>query len=51
MKQNKTSVSGCNHIVGKRMWKIIGGVALALVATGVITQLRDIRRYIKISTM
>lgn len=34
-----------------RTFKIIGGIALALLAVGVITQLQDIRRYIKISTM
>lgn len=34
-----------------RTFKIIGGIALALIAVGVITQLNDIRRYIKISTM
>ncbi len=34
-----------------RTFKIIGGIALALLAVGVITQLNDIRRYIKISTM
>ena len=34
-----------------RTFKIIGGITLALLAVGVITQLNDIRRYIKISTM
>jgi hypothetical protein len=34
-----------------RAFKIIGGITLALLAVGVITQLNDIRRYIKISTM
>lgn len=36
-----------NHL----LWKIVGGAALAAVAAGVITNLSDIRRYIKISTM
>ena len=31
--------------------KIIGGAALALVATGLIVSFADIKRYIKISTM
>jgi len=31
--------------------KIIGGAALALVATGLIMGFSDIKRYIKISTM
>lgn len=34
-----------------RTFKIIGGITLALLAVCVITQLHDIRRYIKISTM
>jgi hypothetical protein len=33
------------------MWYFIGGAALALVAVGIITQLPDIKRYIRISTM
>jgi hypothetical protein len=32
-------------------WKVVGGLALAVVAVGLITSLHDIRRYIKISTM
>jgi hypothetical protein len=38
----------CGH---SKFLKILGGVALALVAVGVLTQMNDIRRYIKISTM
>ena len=41
----------CEHSRGRRFFKILGGVALALVAAGIITQFSDIRRYIKISTM
>jgi hypothetical protein len=36
---------------GHLVWKILGGAALAIVATGLITSLHDIRRYIRISTM
>lgn len=36
-----------NHIV----WKLLGGAALAVVATGLVVSLPDIKRYIKISTM
>jgi hypothetical protein len=36
---------------GVNVWMLIGGAALALVAYGVITQLPDIKRYIRISTM
>ena len=38
----------CQH---SRFLKIIGGIAVAMLAVGVISQLHDIRRYIKISTM
>ena len=41
----------CGHVRGSRLLKVIGGIAIALVAVGVLTQLQDIRRYIKISTM
>lgn len=45
--KNKT----CEHFGGMRFLKVIGGIAIAVVAVGVLTQLHDIRRYIKISTM
>jgi hypothetical protein len=32
-------------------WKLFGGIALATVLAGVLFNLRDIQRYIKISTM
>ena len=41
----------CEHTGGHRFLKVIGGIALAMVAVGVLTQMHDIRRYIKISTM
>lgn len=41
----------CDHVSGIRVLKIIGGITLALVAVGVLSQINDIRRYIKISTM
>lgn len=31
--------------------KIIGGVVLALIAIGAIANMRDIRRYVRMSTM
>lgn len=40
-----------NHSSGHLVWKIVGGMALALVATGLITSLHDIRRYIRIMRM
>lgn len=39
------------HSGGGRFLKIIGGLAIAAVAVGLLTQMNDIRRYIKISTM
>jgi len=41
----------CEHTGGKRFLKILGGITVALLAVGLLTQLHDIRRYIKISTM
>lgn len=41
----------CDHTTGIRVLKILGGITIALVAVGVLTQMNDIRRYIKISTM
>lgn len=32
-------------------WKIVGGVALVALATGLIANAKDIYRYLKISTM
>lgn len=39
------------HSGGGRFLKLIGGLAIAAVAVGLLTQMNDIRRYIKISTM
>ncbi len=36
-----------NHLI----WKIVGGVVLAVAATTLITSLNDIRRYIRITRM
>ncbi len=33
------------------MWKLFGSLAVATLVSGMIYNLRDIRRYIKISTM
>jgi len=42
---------GCEHKGGIRFLKVIGGITIAMLAVAVITQLKDIRRYIRISTM
>ena len=44
-------IERCEHAGGIRFLKIIGGIAVAMLAVGVLSQLHDIRRYIKISTM
>ncbi len=36
---------------GHLVLKVVGGVALALIATGVIASLHDIRRYIRMTRM
>ncbi len=36
---------------GHLVWKIVGGAALALATTALITSLHDIRRYIRIRRM
>ncbi len=36
---------------GHLVWKIVGGAAAALVATGLLTSLHDIRRYIRMRRM
>jgi hypothetical protein len=40
-----------NQSSGHLVWKIVGGAALALAATALISSLHDIRRYIRISRM
>ena len=32
-------------------WKLFGGLAVATIVAGLLINLRDIRRYIRISTM
>jgi hypothetical protein len=49
--QERVAANRATQKSGHLVWKIVGGAVLALVATGVITSLHDIRRYIKISTM
>jgi hypothetical protein len=41
----------CEHFRTSSLLKLIGGIAIAVVAVGVISQIHDIRRYIKMSTM
>lgn len=41
----------CEYFRATSLLKLIGGIAIAVVAVGVISQIHDIRRYIKMSTM
>jgi hypothetical protein len=36
---------------GGTFWKVLGGAMVLAVAAGVVANLKDVRRYIKISTM
>lgn len=47
----ETKQENCEHKGGVRFLKVIGGLTIAMLAFAVITQMNDIRRYIKISTM
>jgi hypothetical protein len=51
MKNNESSETGCRWPARVGVWRIIGGAALALVAYGVITNMHDIRRYLRIRRM
>jgi len=51
MKNERSLEVGKRNSNGGSFWKVIGGVALVAAAALVITNLHDIRRYIKISTM
>ncbi len=37
----------CGHTSGHLVWKIVGGMALAVVAAGLIAFAHDIQRYIR----
>jgi hypothetical protein len=51
--QNRTLVARVLFLTleGFMTWKLFGGLALATLVAGVLVNLKDIRRYIKISTM
>ena len=50
MDRNNGSQKECKHF-GHHVWKIVGGVALAAVAAGVVAFLPDIKRYIRMTRM
>jgi hypothetical protein len=51
MKHNESSKTVRRRSSGASIWRIVGGAALVLVAVGVITNLSDIQRYLKIRSM
>lgn len=44
-------LTDCEKSSNGKVWKVIGSVVLAALAAGVIYNLPDIKRYIKIMTM
>ena len=40
-----------NHVSHRGIWTVLGGTAIVLVVAGLLANLPDIKRYIKISTM
>ncbi len=51
MKQNESAEKGCCWSARGNIWRIVGGAVAALVAYGVITNMHDIRRYLRIRRM
>ncbi len=51
MKHHESSETGCRWPSRLSAWHIVGGAALALVAYGVIANLHDIRRYLRMTRM
>jgi len=41
----------CEHRSHRTFWKILGGTALVLALAGLVANLPDIKRYVRISTM
>ena len=50
MGRKNGSQTDCKHF-GHHVWKIVGGLALAVVAATVMASLPDIKRYIRITRM
>ena len=44
-------LTDCEKSSNGKVWKVIGGVALVALAVGLVYNLPDIKRYIKITTM
>jgi hypothetical protein len=51
MRRNEAVETSREKSSGVSIWYIVGGAALLLVATGVLTSLHDIRRYLRIRAM
>jgi hypothetical protein len=51
IKKREEHTEKCEHSSHRGFWTVLGGAALVLVVAGLLTNLPDIKRYIKISTM
>ena len=51
VKKREEQTEKCDHVFHRGFWTIVGGTALVLVVAGLLVNLPDIKRYIKISTM
>lgn len=51
MKRREKRFAKPARSAGLSIWSVVGGAALALVATAVIANLHDIRRYVRIMRM
>ena len=50
-RREDSKAQSCRLGSGHLVWKIVGGVAIAVVATALITSLPDIKRYIHMTRM
>ena len=51
VKKREEHTGKCENGSHRGFWTILGGTAIVLVVAGVLANLPDIKRYIKISTM
>jgi hypothetical protein len=51
MKHNESSKTARRRSLGSNIWRIIGGAALVIVAVGVIKNIPDIQRYMRMRAM
>jgi hypothetical protein len=51
VKKREERTGKCAHGSHRGFWTILGGTAIVLAVAGLLANLPDIKRYIKISTM